>query len=175
MLNAHARLIMLCNDLPAATGCERDDRRGSDDNDSHLYDVVAVRPQRATAQGGDRLEHWYRDRMVRLFYLWYGRRAHLGQALLPQRRPVDGYPCGIRHLFRRVCRPAYRRGDFRPLWRSHRPQGDPHRDPSVHGDCDLSDRIRADLRADRNLGCCHPDRFAESKGSAWAANGADRC
>ena len=111
------------------------------------------------------------------FFL-YGTAAGLDlrQALLPQRRPAYGDACRLRHLFHRLRRPTDRRGDFRPLRRSHRPQGDADRDAAVHGHRDLPGRLCADLRVDRHLGRGDPDRPARCfKASASAANGAARC
>ena len=87
------------------------------------------------------------------FFL-YGTAAGLvfGKLYFPNSDPLCGYAPCLRHVFRRLRRPAGRRRDFRPLRRSHRPQGDLDRHASVHGYRDFPDRVCADLRVDRHLG-----------------------
>ena len=66
------------------------------------------------------------------FFL-YGTAAGLvfGKLYFPNSGSADRNARGLRHLFRRLRRPADRRGDLRPLRRSHRPQGDADRDAAV--------------------------------------------
>ncbi len=87
------------------------------------------------------------------FFL-YGTAAGLifGKLYFPNEDALTATLAGVRHLFHRLCRPADRRGDLRPLRRSHRPQGDADRDPPVHGHRDVPHCIRADLCLDRNWG-----------------------
>ena len=98
------------------------------------------------------------------FFL-YGTAAGLvfGKLYFPNAGPASRATLArLRHLFHRLCRPAGRRGDFRPLRRSHRPQGYADRHAAVHGHCDLPGRLRADLRVDRHLGRGDPDRLARA-------------
>ena len=87
------------------------------------------------------------------FFL-YGTAAGLvfGKLYFPNEDPLTGDAGGLRHLFRRLRRPADRRGDLRPLRRPHRPQGDADRDPDADGHRHVPDRACADLRLDRHLG-----------------------
>ena len=134
-------------------GCPRHSRR-----------AFGCPAQRATAQGGDRRHGRHDDRVVRLLPLRHRRRAGLPEALLPQRRSADRHARGVRHLLRRLRRPADRRGDLRPLRRPHRPQGDADRHAAVDGHRHLPGRLRAELRIDRHLGRDHPDRAAHAAG-----------
>jgi MFS family permease len=80
--------------------------------------------------------------------------------------PARRHVAGVRHLRRRLCPAAGWGGDLRALRRPHRPQGGIDRDASFDGDRDVPRRLCADLRADRNLGCGHPDvlRFVQGVG-----------
>ena len=95
------------------------------------------------------------------FSLRHGGGTGLRQALLPERGAAGRDACGVRNLFHRLCRTADRRGDLRPLRRSHWPQGDADRHAYVHGLGDLPHRFRADLRLDWHLGRDFPDRPAD--------------
>ena len=98
--------------------------------------------------------------MVRFLSVQHRDRAGLRQAVLPGIGSAGRNVAGLRHLCRRLCRPPDRRRDLRPLRRPHRAQGGADRDPAVDGHRDLSRRVRADLCADRHLGCDHPDHPA---------------
>ena len=98
--------------------------------------------------------------MVRLFPLRHRGRSRLRQALLSKRGAARGDASRLRHLLHRLRRPPGRRRDFRPLRRSHRPQGDADRHAAVHGHRNLPRRVCADLRVDRHLGRGDLDRPA---------------
>ena len=95
------------------------------------------------------------------FFL-YGTAAGLvfGKLFFPNEDAAVGDAARLRHLFHRLRRPPHRRCDFRPLRRSHRPQGDADRDAAVHGAGDLRHRLCADLLFDRHLGRRPLDRAA---------------
>ena len=95
------------------------------------------------------------------FFL-YGTAAGLvfGKLYFPNQDAARGDASRLRHLLHRLRRPPGRRRDFRPLRRSHRPQGDADRHAAVHGHCNLPRRVRADLRVDRHLGRGDLDRPA---------------
>src|ERR1019366_4914986 len=59
-------------------------------NNNHVRGAVRIRPQRAVAQGGYRINHRHRNRVVRLFPLWNGCRAYLWQAILSWFGSVNG-------------------------------------------------------------------------------------
>ena len=97
------------------------------------------------------------------FFL-YGTAAGLvfGKLYFPNQDAACRDARRLRHLFHRLRRPPDRRGDFRPLRRSNRPQGDPDRDAAVHGHRNVPDRVCADLRVDRHLGRGDFDRLARA-------------
>ena len=84
-------------------------------------------------------------------------RPRLREAVLPAIRSAGRNARGLRHLCCRLRRAAGRRGDLRPLRRSHRPQVDADRHAAADGHRHLPGGVRADLRADRHLGRGHPD------------------
>src|SRR5882724_13247139 len=57
---------------------------GTNDHNSYLRGAVRVRAQRTATQGGDRVNDWHCDRVVRLLPLRHGGRAHFRQAVLSQ-------------------------------------------------------------------------------------------
>src|ERR1035437_6031939 len=133
-------------------------------NNNHVRGAVRIRPQRAVAQGGYRINHRHRNRVVRLFPLWNGCRAYLWQAILSWFGSVNGDSFILRHLFHWFRRAPDRRRDFWSLRRSYRPESNAHRYAAVHGHRDLPHRLRADLRFNRHLGCGHLDGFADDSG-----------
>ena len=94
------------------------------------------------------------DRVVRLLPLRDGRRARLPEAVLPGRERLRRRARLVRHLRRRLRRPARRRGDLRPLRRPHRPQGDADLDAAADGHRQHADRRAA--RRTRTLGFWAP-------------------
>ena len=104
------------------------------------------------------------DRVVRLLPLRHGGRARVPEAVLPGLEPLRRRARLVRHLRRRLCRAAGRRGDLRPLGRPHRPQGDADLDAAADGRRQLPDRRDAHLRLDRHLGADAAGRPAPAAG-----------
>src|SRR5215472_4240855 len=99
-------------------------------------------------------------------FFMYGTAAGLifGKLLLSKRRCTDGHPRGFRHLFHWFRQSPHRGRDIRPLWRPHWPERHLDRHAAVHGYRDLPDRLCADLRLDRHMGCGHLDPDAHGPG-----------
>src|SRR5215467_4100246 len=112
--------------------------------------------------------------MVRLSTLRPGHGAGLRQALLPEIGPDSRRARSLRNLFHRLCRPADRSGDLRPLGGSHRTQGDLDRDLAGDGCSDDGRRSRADLREHRHLGGGpadnHPLDPGDGVGGEWGGS-----
>ena len=92
------------------------------------------------------------DRVLRLLYLRDRRRQRVPAALFRSGRRADG-PVGFDGHFRRgLRRPAAGLSRVRPLWRSHRPQGDPRRLFVDDGAGDVRHRLFADVSAHWRFG-----------------------
>ncbi len=96
------------------------------------------------------------------FFL-YGTAAGLvfGKLYFPNQDPLSATLLAFGTYFIGFVGTANRRGDFRPLRRSHWPQGDADRHAVVHGSCDLRHRLCTDLRGHRHLGRDYADRPAD--------------
>src|SRR5260370_665075 len=136
----------------------------ANDHDGYLRDAVRVRTQHAATKSGYRVHHWYCDGVVRLLPLRPSSRADFRQAVLSQFGSADGDARRLRNLFHRLCRAPDRRRDLRPLRRPHRPQGHADCNAVVHGHRHVPDRLRSDIRNDRNLGRGYPDGAAYASG-----------
>ena len=90
--------------------------------------------------------------MVRLLPLRDDGRPRVSAPLFPEVRPADRDPEQLRDLLRRLSRAADRRLAVWDVWRPHRAQGDPDRDPPGDGNRDLPDRRHADLLQHRAVG-----------------------
>ena len=124
----------------------RRDCHGCDDNRPWSEFDVGCRAPVGPAPRGHRQHCRNDDRMVRLPHLQHGDRAGLQQGLLPWLRPLGRHAAGVRRLLRRLRRAADRSRDLRPLRRSDRPQGDPHRHLADDRDRDRRCRASAGLR-----------------------------
>jgi hypothetical protein len=153
-------------DKGSRTGRRRRAREGTADDRSRSRHRPTFRfraPPPAASRGAG--EHGRDDdRMVRFPGLWPDGGARLRKIVLSQVRSADRDVGGVRGIRRRLCRTTDRRGDFRPLRRSHRPQGGIDRHPADDRPLDLFRRLRADLRADRCLGCGADGRVALHSG-----------
>ena len=78
-------------------------------------DPSAQREWQQHRQGRLRQPRRHRGGVVRLLPLRLGRGPRLRHAVLPGRRPRQRDPAGVRHLRRRLRRPAARRRGLRPL------------------------------------------------------------
>jgi len=99
-------------------------------------------------------------------FLLYGQVTALvfGKLFFPKSDPLVGVLEAFAVFFYRICRPADRSGDFRPLGRPDRPQGNPDRD--IAGDRPRHRRrgSRPDLREHRHLGCRSADDHSPIQG-----------
>ena len=106
----------------------------------------------------------YHHRVVRLLHLRNGVGTRARPPLLPRRLPCRRHAGRVRHLRRRIRRPATRRGDLRTLRRQVRSQERRHHHAAAHGYRDRRSRTTAHLRADRRLGSDHPGVAAHPAG-----------
>ena len=111
-----------------------------------------LRTQRAPAPRPNRQHGRHDNRMVRFPALRTGDGAGLRQAVLPSIRPGGRRAAGVRRLFRRISRPAYRGSDIRPLGRPDRAQGNLDRDIAGDRPCDYGRGAGSNLREHWDLG-----------------------
>ncbi len=112
------------------------------------------------AARSDREHRRHRDRVVRLLPVQHRHRTGVRTALFPELGSADRDAPGVRHLRRRIRRPACWRGDLRPLRRSPGTEVGADRHADADGCRDVPGRVRADARTHRDLGRGDPDRSA---------------
>ncbi len=98
-----------------------------------------------------------RARVLRPRHLRHGRCAGLPEHLLPGGQRLRGHDRRVRHLRRRLRRPADRLVPDGPHRRPPRPQEDPDRDAAADGHLHVPGRLPADLRPGR-AARAHPAR-----------------
>ena len=105
-----------------------------------------------------------RARVLRLLHLRHRRRARVRQGVLPGLRPGHRDAAVVRHLRRRLRRPAGRRVLHGPPRRPLRPQARARADGGDDGRLDVPRRLPADLRRHRDLGAGAAGRAAADAG-----------